>query len=62
VLKFPVSNFSALQLGLQNVSVTAKLIVQIFCVFFAEIDGRRLAYLCENSQEELKLESNYKKM
>jgi len=31
-------------------------------LFIAAIDARRLAYLCENVQEELKLESNYKKL
>jgi len=31
-------------------------------LFIAEVDTRRIAYLCESIQEELKLESSYKKV
>lgn len=33
-----------------------------FLLYIVEINARRLAYVCENVQEELKLESKYKKM
>jgi len=38
--------------------LTAKLIV----LFVADNDIRRLAYLCENVQEEIKLELSYKQV
>jgi len=31
-------------------------------LFVAEVDTRRIAYLCESVQEELKLESSYNKV
>ena len=35
--------------------------LDVFVLFDAEVDTRRIAYLCETVQEELKLESSYNK-
>ena len=57
--------------ALHSLSATAELLVYnsytncksyFFLLFIAEIDTKRLSYLCESVQEELKLESSYKKV